>query len=149
MCRAALSSKIADLWRPLLEQGMGTEVADGPAGCKQAGSWPPLQRQLAAVGIAVADMPQGRRPPLSGFVAAVAALLQAHSRDGLASGILQERLHVRASALVRCLLRLSSLSNWLCCIKSSRMVEYGLENAYGDMCSRFPQAVFRPHFTSA
>ena len=60
-----------------------------------ASALPPLQRQLAAVGIAVADMPQGRRPPLSGFVVAVAALLQAHSRDGLASGILQERLEVR------------------------------------------------------
>ncbi|BDA49618.1 hypothetical protein COCOBI_14-2380 [Coccomyxa sp. Obi] len=90
LLRAALSSKIADLWRPLLEQGMGTRAAD--AAGSQAGSWPPLQRQLAAVGIAVADMPQGRRPPLSGFVVAVAALLQAHSRDGLASGILQERL---------------------------------------------------------
>ncbi|CAL8464511.1 g4046 [Coccomyxa elongata] len=91
LLRAAMSSKIADLWRPLLEQGMGTSVFDA-AGSGQAGSWPPLQRQLAAVGIAVADMPQGRRPPLSGFAVAVAALLQTHSRDGLASGILQERL---------------------------------------------------------
>lgn len=88
-----MSSKIADLWRPLLEQGMGTSVSD-VAESGQAGSWPPLQRQLAAVGIAVADMPQGRRPPLSGFAVAVAALLQTHSRDGLASGILQERLQV-------------------------------------------------------
>ncbi len=72
---------------------MGAGVSDCAAG---QSALPPLQRQLAAVGIAAADMPQGRRLPLSGFVVAVAALLQAHSRDGLASGILQERLEVRA-----------------------------------------------------
>ena len=71
----------------------------GAGAAGPAGAAPPLQRQLAAVGIAAADMPQGRRPPLSGFVVAVAALLQAHSRDGLASGILQERLEVRIAAL--------------------------------------------------
>lgn len=96
VCRAALSSKISQLWRPLLEQGMGTGGVDS-SGAGLAGALPPLQRQLAAVGIAAADMPQGQRLPLSGFVVAVAALLQAHLRDGLASGILQERLEVRAS----------------------------------------------------
>ena len=147
MCRAALSSKIADLWRPLLEQGMGANVGE-PAGSGQAGSWPPLQRQLAAVGIAVADMPQGRRPPLSGFVVAVAALLQAHSRDGLASGILQERLHVRACALDRCLLHLASLNHWHFYRVMTGLWRNGPEEACGNTSSsRSEQAAFRPLFT--
>lgn len=55
---------------------------------------PPLQRQLAAVGIAAADMPCGRRPPVAGFVIAVASLVKAAATDGHASGILQHHLQV-------------------------------------------------------
>ena len=57
-------------------------------------SSPPLQRQLAAVGIAIADMPCGRRPPVAGFVIAVATMVKAAATDGHASGILQDHLQV-------------------------------------------------------
>ncbi len=90
MYRAAFSSKISSLWQPMFRIGMGIEAGSAafPA------SPPPLQRQLAAVGIAAADMPCSRRPPVAGFVIAVATMVKAAAADGHASGILQDHLQV-------------------------------------------------------
>ena len=63
---------------------------------------PPLQRQLAAVGIAAADMPCSRRPPIAGFVIAVATMVKAAATDGHASGILQDHLQVRMPGTLCC-----------------------------------------------
>ncbi len=88
--RMAFSSKISSLWQPLFRTGMG--IVSGSAAF--SASSPPLQRQLAAVGIAIADMPCGRRPPVAGFVIAVATMVKAAATDGHASGILQDHLQV-------------------------------------------------------
>ena len=80
---------------PLLEPGMAIRCTPGSPAF--AAPPPPLQRQLAAVGIAAADMPGGRRPPIAGFAVAAAAALQAAAREGHASDILQRRLEVRAA----------------------------------------------------
>ena len=90
MSRMAFSSKISSLWQPMFRRGMGFEAGSVafPA------SPPPLQRQLAAVGIAAADMPCGRRPPVAGFVIAVATMVKSAATDGHASGILQDHLQV-------------------------------------------------------
>ena len=87
----AFSSKISSLWQPMLGVGMG--IRSSSAGF--VASPPPLQRQLAAIGIAAADMPCGRRPAVAGFVVAVASLVKAATTDGHASGILQH--HLQAS----------------------------------------------------
>ena len=87
----AFSSKISSLWQPMLGVGMGIRSSSAAF----VASPPPLQRQLAAIGIAAADMPCGRRPAVAGFVVAVASLVKAATTDGHASGILQH--HLQAS----------------------------------------------------
>ena len=92
--RMAFSSKISSLWQPMLGVGMGIRSSSAAF----VASPPPLQRQLAAIGIAAADMPCGRRPAVAGFVVAVASLVKAATTDGHASGILQH--HLQASIIV-------------------------------------------------
>ena len=87
----AFSSKISSLWQPMLGVGMGITSNSAAS----VASPPPLQRQLAAIGIAAADMPCSRRPAVTGFVVAVANLVKAATTDGHASGILQH--HLQAS----------------------------------------------------
>ncbi|CAK0783391.1 hypothetical protein CVIRNUC_006590 [Coccomyxa viridis] len=88
LLRMAFSSKISSLWQPMLGVGMGIRSSSAAF----VASPPPLQRQLAAIGIAAADMPCGRRPAVAGFVVAVASLVKAATTDGHASGILQHHL---------------------------------------------------------
>lgn len=100
--RMAFASKISSLWHPMLGVGMGIRSSAAAS----LASPPTLQRQLAAVGIAAADMPCGRRPPVAGFVIAVATMVKAAATDGHASGILQH--HLQVSLAVLRLLRLWS-----------------------------------------
>ena len=98
MSRVAFSSKISSLWQPMFQIGMGIEGGSLAFLASPA----PLQRQLAAVGIAAADMPGSRRPPVTGFVIAVAAMVKAAAADGHASGILQDHLQVITLTMLRC-----------------------------------------------
>ena len=117
--RMAFSSKISSLWQPMLGVGMGIRSSSAAF----VASPPPLQRQLAAIGIAAADMPCGRRPAVAGFVVAVASLVKAATTDGHASGILQHHLqasphvlpHGAAAAAdpLKCLYDLPRLSSWI------------------------------------
>lgn len=83
----------------MFQIGMGIDAGSAafPA------SLPPLQRQLAAVGIAAADMPCGRRPPVAGFVIAVATMVKAAATDSHASGILQDHLQVSMPGTLHCI----------------------------------------------
>lgn len=140
MSRAGLASKVSELWQGLLDPGMGSKSSSSCPSSETVAADeapprppPPLQRQLAAVGIAAADMSQGRRPALSGFVIAVAALLQAHAVDGHASGILQQRLEVeiqfnntpalprQSARYLSPLYLLQDLFNTLICFSSSSL----------------------------
>ena len=116
--RMAFSSKISSLWQPMLGVGMGIRSSSAAF----VASSPPLQRQLAAIGIAAADMPCGRRPAVAGFVVAVASLVKAATMDGHASGILQHHLQASPHVLPHTAVAAADLLNACLLAKTSSWI---------------------------